>query len=87
MKPKLGFLGLGLACAACCAPLFIPLLTGTGLATAFTALTFDAVLCGALAIAALALFAYWLRTRNASRKAASCGCEKSCDVAAGCGPK
>lgn len=83
MKSKLGFAGLALVCAACCAPLLVPLLAGTGATLGFAAVSLDAVLC--IGIPALALMGggVWLALRK--RQRASCECRDSCDPASRCG--
>ena len=92
--------GLGVACAACCAPLLLPLLGvagGAGVASAaasglfgrtWAQLACDAVI---VALAASALF-LWLRGRAKRKQAASCACEPatandaSCAVGGSCDP-
>ncbi|MFM5967664.1 MAG: hypothetical protein ACKOQ8_01315 [Micrococcales bacterium] len=83
MKSKLGIAGLGLACAACCAPLLVPLLAGTGLAAGVAALSLDAILCGAIAVLALGAAVYWAVSRSKKQPQN----DAVCDPAAGCGPK
>lgn len=90
--------GLGVACAACCAPLLLPLLGvagGAGVAGAaasglfgrsWAQLACDAVL---LALVASALF-LWLHGRAKRKRAGSCACDPapadgaSCTVGGGC---
>lgn len=88
MKMRWGMIGLGTAaCAACCAPLILPLLAGGGLISAgalggtlLFGLTLDEVLCYGLPLAAL-VFLLVVGLRRAFRpKAAECGCEASCDI-------
>ncbi|MCB2057749.1 MAG: hypothetical protein H6916_04510 [Novosphingobium sp.] len=84
MKSKLPIAGLAIACAACCTPLLIPLLAGTGLAACFAELSLDSVVCGVIAIAALGMAAYWLVARWRTKAQSECGCATSCDPASGC---
>ena len=81
VSKKLAAGGTALACAACCAPLVVPLvwpvlagagLVGTGAASAgwLAGLSLDAILCGGVALAALAAAAVWYR-QSRKRKAAS----------------
>ncbi len=92
--------GVGVACAACCAPLLLPLLGvagGAGVAGAaasglfgrsWAQLACDAVL---MALAASALFLF-LRGRAKRKRAAECACEPataygpSCTVGGSCDP-
>lgn len=92
--------GVGVACAACCAPLLLPLLGvagGAGVTSAAASglfgrswgqLACDAIL---VALAASALF-LWLQGRAKRRRAASCACEPatangaSCSVGGNCDP-
>lgn len=95
---KLAITGTAAACAACCAPLVIPLiwpvlaaagLVGTGSAAGgwLAGLSLDLILCGGIALAALAGGAVWLRQRRKRAQAhvpnladgAQCDLEK-------CGP-
>ncbi len=72
---KLAITGGVAACAACCAPLVIPLvwpvLVAVGLVGAggagggwLAGLSLDVILCGGIALAALAGGAVWLRQRS-----------------------
>lgn len=80
MKSWKAVLGLGAACAACCA---IPLLgMSAGLATFGSALTAcaDELLPGAMVLLAMALGlagVWWYRQRRASQRAA-CACPAPC---------
>ena len=83
-KPLLGLLGIGAACAACCAiPLALPLLAGFGLAgfslAGLAAPAFGWIAGLAAATALLASGIYLWRKRQAAP--ASC----SVDASAGCG--
>lgn len=86
MKSKLPIAGLAVACAACCAPLLIPLLAGTGLMAGIAAVSLDALVCGAIAAGPLGVAIYWLMARKRTKALSDCGCDTSCDRAAGCGP-
>ena len=72
---KLAITGTVAACAACCVPLVVPIiwpvliaagLVGTGGAGGgwLAGLSLDVILCGGIALAALAGGAVWLRQRN-----------------------
>ena len=72
---KLAITGTVAACAACCAPLIVPLfwpiLAAAGLVGAggigggwLAGLSLDVILCGGIALAALAGGAVWLRLRR-----------------------
>lgn len=72
---KLAITGTIAACAACCAPLVVPLfwpalvaagLVGAGSASGgwLTGLSLDAILCGSIALAAVAGGIVWLRQRR-----------------------
>jgi hypothetical protein len=87
MKLRWGFLGLGAACAACCAPLVLPLLAGAGLVSAgalsgavLLGLTLDQILCYGLPLAGLlVLIIVWAR-RRARARPASCACGTVCTI-------
>lgn len=77
---KLAITGTAAACAACCAPFVIPLiwpaLVGAGLvgtggaATGWLAgLSLEVILCGGIALAALAGGAIWLRQHRRRQQA------------------
>lgn len=77
---KLAITGTVAACAACCAPLVVPIvwpvliaagLVGTGGAGGgwLAGLSRDVILCGGIALGALAGGAVWLRQRNRRVKA------------------
>lgn len=80
MKSKLSFAGLVVACAACCAPLLVPLLAGTGLMAGVAFVSFDALAYGAIAAVALGMVTYWFVARKRKRAQSGCGCETSCDA-------
>lgn len=83
----LAALGLGAACAACCAPLLAPLLFGAGtagLGVSFSlsqmGLGVDEIVCGGLAAAFIAGGAYWFwRTQRKAKAAKQCECIAACD--------
>lgn len=77
---KLAITGTAAACAACCAPLFIPLvwsalvaagLVGTGGVVSgwLAGLSLEVILCGGIALAALAGGAIWLRQHRRRQQA------------------
>lgn len=83
----LTWLGLGAACAACCAPLLLPLFAGAGAAGAgvfagsrLFGLSIDAIVCGAILVALVVGIGLWLIQRRRTTKAAVCACETACDV-------
>ena len=86
MKKGLAAAGIVAACAACCAPLLLPVLTGVGVAAFGTAgagalfgLPADVVICGGIAAAALAGIAAWaLQQRRKRVTEKACACESSC---------
>ena len=72
---RLAITGTVAACAACCVPLVWPALVAAGLAGAGSAgsgwlagLSLDVLLCGSIAVAALAAGAVWLRQRRKVRR-------------------
>jgi hypothetical protein len=84
MKSWKVMLGLGAACAACCA---IPLLGLAGglaaLGSALAACADDLLpLAGALLAAALALAAAWGWRRRQARRNAACACTNACSTTA-----
>jgi len=83
MNMKLGTAGLALACAACCAPLLVPMLAGTGVALGFAAVSLDAALC--IGIPALALVGAGVWFALHKRERVSCECQDTCDPASRCG--
>jgi hypothetical protein len=84
----LGTLGLGAACAVCCAPLLAPLVFGAGtvgFGTSFglnqLGLSLDQIICGGVAAAAIACGGYWLwRAQQKAKRAQTCACETTCDT-------
>jgi hypothetical protein len=80
VKKKFAWLGLGLACVACCAPLVVASLGGAGLA-AFAALSADIWICSAVLVV-LGLGSYWFaRYRRANVTCATTGanaCSPGC---------
>lgn len=94
---KLTITGAAAACAACCAPLVVPLVwpalltagvVGTGGAGGgwLAGLRPDVILCGAVALAALAGGGVWLRRKTLRRNARTADIAEgaSCDLQ-GCG--
>lgn len=84
MRPWKVILGLGVACAACCA---IPLLgIAGGLAALASALwaCADEFLPGAVALGAVAaaLAGLWLWRRHRAARYGACGCTSSCSTGA-----
>lgn len=99
-KSWLTWLGLGAACAVCCAPLIAPLLAGmagagaAGVGFSLFGLGWTETLCmAALAAALAAVSAFVLVRRRAARKAAkACACAPSadaaqCEVGGACKPR
>jgi hypothetical protein len=72
-------LGLGAACAACCA---IPLLGGAALATSAAALWACADELMPFALVLLALSALWLLWRRRAAQCAACACASTCPTGA-----
>ncbi len=86
MKKSVAALGVVAACAACCAPLLLPLLSGAGLVGAgavgggvLLGLPADLVICGGIAVAAVAGIFLWARQRRLKAEAA-CACETACST-------
>ena len=95
---KLAITGTAAACAACCAPLIVPIvwpvLAAAGLVGAggigggwLAGLSLDVILCGGIALAALAGGAVWLRLRRKRTQAQVPDFAEGaqCDLD-GCGP-
>lgn len=95
---KLAITGTAAACAACCAPLVIPLvwpalvaagLVGTGGAASgwLAGLSLEVILCGGIALAALAGGAIWLRQyrRRQQAQVPNLTDGSQCDLGS-CGP-
>ena len=85
MKARWKIVGLGAACAACCAPLFLPLFASfgvvgvgaAGVGTSVLGVRWDEALCLALIAAAIVAGVYWAvrhRRRQRSTTASAC-CE------------
>lgn len=94
MRMRTGLLAVGAACAACCAPLLVPVFAGVGLTGAGVAggalllgLTLDQVLCFGLPVAALIAGGglWWFRRVRARRNA--CRCKARCGVEGVCAPE
>ena len=84
-KSLLALLGIGAACAACCAiPLALPLLAGLGLAgfgiAGFSTTTFGWTAGLLMAMPMLAMGGLYLLRRN-RKSAATCATDKSCGCA------
>jgi hypothetical protein len=98
----LTWIGLGTACAVCCAPLLAPILAGAGLAGigaagagfSFLKLSPSEVICIAAIVSVItaAIGAFALVRQRAGRRAAeACACEATdrgghCDTGGGCAP-
>ena len=93
---KLAITGTVAACAACCAPLVVPpvwpALVAAGLVGAGSAgsgwlagLSLDVVVCGGIALAALAGGAVWLRQRHKAVPVPMLADGAQCDLVT-CGP-
>lgn len=84
MRPWKVVLGMGAACAACCA---IPLLSVAGGLTTFAAALwacaddFIPTAIG-LGVVAVALVAFWLWRKRRSAQASICGCATPCSTGA-----
>lgn len=82
MKPWKAMLGLGAACAACCA---IPLLGLAGGLAAFGSALWACAdeflpLAAGLAGAAAAIAAVWWWQRRRAARSGACGCKTSCST-------
>ncbi len=84
MKKSVATLGVVAACAVCCAPLILPLLSGAGLVGAsalggglLLGLPPDALICAGIAMALMATLFLWLRQRKRKAELA-CACETAC---------
>lgn len=82
---------ISLACAACCAPLLLPLFLGAGFAglgagasSALLGLPLEVVICAAILVALAVGFGIWMTMRRAAVTKA-CGCDTACSVDA-CAP-
>jgi len=87
MKLRWTFLGLGAACAACCAPLILPLLGGIGvlgvtgaMAAWASKVTLDQVLCLGAPLAAFAVAGGWMIIKSRRKNAQTCDCPQACDA-------
>jgi membrane protein implicated in regulation of membrane protease activity len=74
MKPPLVLLGIGAACAACCAPLLLPMIGGTTLAVFLAALSLDTLLCGMIGLVFFGVAGYWLYRRRTKARQTTCDC-------------
>jgi hypothetical protein len=98
MKKRLAAAGVVAACAACCAPLLLPMRSGVGVTAAGAAgagalfgLSADAIICGGLAVGLLTAIGVWTLLQRRKRSAAApracassgaCGCATSEQVQA-----
>lgn len=82
MKTLSALLGIGAACAVCCAPLLVPLIGGTGLLAAWATVSADTLICGAVFAGLSAFGAYWLLARR-KKRAATCDCADACSISDG----
>jgi hypothetical protein len=82
MKLRWGIVGIGAACAACCVPLILPLLAGTGAlgGSLLLGLTLDQILCVGLPLAGFGVLLFVWSRRLLRPKAKQCGCETSCEI-------
>jgi hypothetical protein len=92
-KSWLTWLGLGAACAVCCAPLIAPLLAGAaGIGVTLSGVGLVEALCVAAIVAALAALGVLVLVRyRAARKPAACACALpgdavQCEVDGVCAP-
>ena len=81
MNTKQGFVGLILACSACCAPLLVPLLAGSGTAIGLAAVSLDAALCIVVPALVLVGVSIWIALRRQGRSSSGCGCKDRCIAA------
>ena len=79
MKFGVPFLGIGAACALCCAPLLVPLIGGSGLIAAWANVSADTMICSAI-VAGLFVLAGWWMIRQHRKQAAFCACPTACIV-------
>lgn len=82
-KKMLGWLGLGVACLACCIPLVAGSLTALGIGAAVSAgiggVSWEALLClGVPAFAVGVAAVLWASSRR--KRERSCNCEASCGL-------
>jgi hypothetical protein len=89
MNKRLATVGVVAACAACCAPLILPLLSGAGLVGAgligggvLLGVPLDAWICGGIALAVVAGIFLWARHRRRAQAAPACGCQTACSTKA-----
>lgn len=85
MKTRSALLGIGAACAACCAPLLLPLIGGTGVLAAWASVSADTLVCGAV-IAVLAAFTAWWLFARRQQPAPTCDCADTCSAIGGKSP-
>lgn len=91
-RSLLVWLGVGIACAVCCAPLLLPLFVAgaAGVSTfaggRLLGLPLDVVVCGSIILAIAAAIGLWLARSRRAAAANACDCTSACDVEA-CGPR
>lgn len=85
MKTRSALLGIGAACAACCAPLLLPLIGGTGVLAAWASVSADTLVCGAV-IAGLGAFGAWRHFARRKQPATTCDCADTCSAIGGKSP-
>lgn len=82
MKTGLTTLGAVAACAACCVPLLLPILTaaaaGAGTGTLLFGLPSDSVVCATIAAGLAVGLTLWTRRRRRTARAGVCA--SACDV-------
>jgi hypothetical protein len=87
MKLRWSIFGIGAACAACCAPLVLPLIAGAGITGAgalggslLFGFTLDQILCVGLPLAAVGVILAVWSWRLLRPKAKPCGCAATGEV-------
>lgn len=91
-RPFLVWLGVGVACVACCAPLLLALFAAgaAGISTfaggRLLGLPLDVVVCGSILLAIAAAIVLWLAQSRRAVSVKACNCETACGVGS-CGPK
>ena len=91
MKKRFAALGLVGACAMCCAPLLLLVFAAAGLTGAgalggglLADVPLEAIICGAIPLAALAGFTVWTYRRRRAAQS-TCDCQGACSTTS-CGP-
>jgi hypothetical protein len=87
MKLRWGIFGIGAACAACCAPLVLPLIAGAGITGAgalggslLFGFTLDQIFCVGLPLAGFGVILVVWSWRLFRLKPKQCGCKESCEI-------